>query len=109
MDAFTAAGTPYSLTTLEFFKLTSEKLRPDGAIILNLMGRPTNDHVVNAIYTTLGEVYPYCQAFWLPGESLGDIRNLLVVGSSSRMNYEQSAMAGFMELDLVQGHIIMDR
>ncbi|TMV43604.1 spermidine synthase [Paenibacillus mesophilus] len=108
VDAFTRKGTPLHLTTVEFFKMTMEKLTARGAVIMNVMGKPNNDKLVDAIYTTLGEAYAYTKAFSLPGETGADIRNMIVVGSNSTIDFRQREMAGFDEIELGQGYIIMD-
>lgn len=109
LDAFNKEGTPYHLTTLEFFDMTKEKLRSTGSIIMNLMGRPNNDRLINAIYSTLRETFVYTKAFALQGEDAADIRNILVVGSNSNVEFQLRSMAGFIEIELGHGHIMMDR
>lgn len=109
LDAFTKEGTPFHLTTMEFFKLTKEKLGSRGSIIMNLMGKSKNDKLINAIYTTLRETYAYAKAFSLPGEDAADLRNIIVIGSNKTIDFQPRAMAGFFEIELGQGHIIRDR
>ncbi|GGG13730.1 spermidine synthase [Paenibacillus abyssi] len=109
LDAFTKAGTPFHLSTMEFFKLTKEKLDARGSMILNLMGKIKNDKLINAIYTTLRQTYPYTKAFSLPGEDAADIRNFIIIGCNKAVNFQSWAMAGFFEIELGQGHIIMDK
>ena len=109
VDAFTKEGTPYDLTTLEFFEMTQEKLNSRGSIIMNLMGKTKNDKLINAINTTLGETYGFTKAYALPGEDTSDIRNIIVVGSHKMIEFTPRAMAGFIEIELGAGHIMMDR
>ncbi|OMF22539.1 spermidine synthase [Paenibacillus sp. FSL H8-0548] len=109
VDAFTKEGTPYHFTTLEFFQLTREKLTASGAVIMNLMGKIKNDKLINAIYTTFREVYPYTKAFSLPAEDAADIRNIIVMGSSKAIDYESRVMAGFFEIELAEGHRMLDK
>ncbi|WP_458633392.1 SAM-dependent methyltransferase [Paenibacillus sp. CMAA1364] len=109
LDAFTTEGTPYHLTTMEFFEMTQRKLKADGSIILNLTGRIKNDKLIEAIYTTLKETYSHTKAFVLPGEDNLDICNIIVVGGNTKIRYEPPAMVGFIELELGGGHMIMDR
>jgi spermidine synthase len=108
VDAFNRKGTPFHLTTAEFFKMTVEKLSPRGAIIMNVMGKPKNDKLVDAIHTTLGEAYAYTKAFSLPETSDADIRNMIVVGSNRTIDFRPREMAGFYEIELGQGHLILD-
>lgn len=109
LDAFNQEGTPYHLTTLEFFDMTKEKLSSTGSIIMNLTGRPNNDKLINAIYTTLSETFEYTKAFTIPGEDGADIRNILVVGSNRNIDFQLREMVGFVEIELEYGHIMMDR
>lgn len=108
LDAFTPKGTPHHLITLEFFEMALDKLTPRGAIILNLMGKAKNDRLINAIHTTLKKTVSHCSAFILPGEDEAAIRNIILVGSHQRMEYEPRDMAGFQEADLEECHIIKD-
>ncbi|MDQ8734398.1 fused MFS/spermidine synthase [Paenibacillus sp. LHD-38] len=109
LDAFTEAGTPYHLTTLGFFELAKDKLNAKGSIILNLMGKVKNDKIMNAIYTTLGAAYAYAKVFSLPAEHIADIRNIIIVGSCKAIDFDHKEMAGFYEIELEEGHILMDK
>jgi spermidine synthase len=108
LDAFTNKGTPLHITTLEFFEMTMEKLDSQGAIIMNLMGKPKNDRLINAIHTTLRETYAYTKAFSLPAVDENDIRNLIIMGSNKTIDIQSQDTAGIYEIGLEQGHIIMD-
>lgn len=108
LDAFTAAGTPQHLISREFFSITRSKLHSRGAIIMNLMGKSDNDRLLNAIHTTLGEEYPYIEAFALPSEGSADIRNIIMIGSARPVRYQSRHMAGFVRITLGQGHVIRD-
>jgi len=107
LDAFTEAGTPHHMTTLQFFRMTRDKLKAGGLIIINLFGKTNNDHLINAIYTTLKEIYMYTRAFSLPGGDASDIRNMIVIASNRVIEAELRSMAGFVEIELALGHIIM--
>ncbi|WP_419875313.1 spermidine synthase [Candidatus Pristimantibacillus sp. PTI5] len=109
LDAFTEAGTPYHLTTLGFFEMAKQKLDAQGSMILNLMGKVKNDKIMNAIYSTLGEAFAYVKAFSLPAEHNADIRNIIIVASCRPIRFESKAMAGFNEIQLEEGHILMDK
>jgi spermidine synthase len=109
LDAFTKEGTPYHFTTKEFFEMTQDRLNSRGAIIMNLMGKSKNDKLINAIHTTLSETYAYSKALVLPGEDAADIRNIIIIGSSKTIDFQTRAMAGFIEIELGEGHIIADR
>ncbi|WP_426452782.1 spermidine synthase [Paenibacillus sp. S-38] len=113
LDAFTKEGTPPHLTTLEFFTEVREKLRPRGAFILNLMGKPAGDKRIGSVYTTLREVFPYARAFYLPDREAADasgLRNILLMASGSGIETPSSRnMAGFVELEIETGYILRDR
>lgn len=108
LDAFTQKGTPFQFTTLEFFKLTMEKLDSRGVLIMNLMGKAKNDRYIDAIHTTLRETYTYTKAFYLPGAYASDTGNMIIVGSNRTLEFRPQETAGFSEIQLGQGHIIMD-
>lgn len=107
LDAFTKEGTPFHLTTVEFFGMTKEKLNSRGSLIMNLMGKAKNDKLINAIHTTLRETYAHSKAFYLPGANASDIRNIILIGSNRTIESPKE-MAGFVEIELGQGHIILE-
>jgi spermidine synthase len=108
LDAFNNKGTPLHIITLEFFEITKEKLDSQGAIIMNLMGKPKNDRLINAIHTTLRETYAYTKAFSLPAVDEADLRNMIIMGSNKTIDIQSQDTAGIYEIGLEQGHIIMD-
>lgn len=107
LDAFTEAGTPHHLTRLSFFQLTREKLNNRGSVILNLMGKVKNDRFIQAVYTTLKEVFTCSKAFVLPGGAASDVRNFIIMGSDKEIQYEQRALSGFVEVEVERGHVIL--
>lgn len=108
LDAFTDKGTPWHLTSKEFFRITREKLDSQGSIIINLIGKGDNDKLINAIHTTLSEEYAYTKSFSLPSEGVTDIQNIIIIGRNKPIVFQTRNMAGFTEIELEQGHIIMD-
>jgi spermidine synthase len=109
LDAFSKAGTPAHLTTLEFFQMAKEKLASRGMILLNLMGKPSHDKRVSSIHTTLREVFRYTRVFYLPGEDKEEQRNILLLAREEPIEAEMSEMAGFVELEPAAGHVVRDR
>ncbi|MNI09081.1 spermidine synthase [compost metagenome] len=107
LDAFTKKGTPVHLTNLDFFQLTKQKLTIKGYMIMNAMGKAKNDRLINAIHTTLRESYAFSKVFSLPGEHVSDIRNMIIMGGNEPIDFESNAMAGFIEIELDEGHIII--
>jgi spermidine synthase len=108
LDAFTGKGTPKHLTSKEFFRITREKLDSEGSIILNLIGKGESDKLINAIHTTLSGEYAYIKSFSLPSEGVTDIQNIIIIGRKKPIAFQLRNMAGFIEIELGQGHIIMD-
>jgi spermidine synthase len=108
LDAFTDKGTPRHLTSKEFFSLTREKLDSQGAIIMNLMGKGENDTLINAIHTTLSEEYAFTKSFFLPSGDIRGLKNIVIIGRNHPIGFQARHMAGFTELELGQGHLIMD-
>lgn len=108
LDAFTDKGTPRHLTSMEFFQLTQDKLDSQGSLIMNLMGKSETDKLIIAIHTTLSEVYPYTKSFILPNEGVTYYQNVILIGSNKPIGYQARHMAGFQEVELEQGHRIMD-
>ncbi len=110
LDAFTPTGTPLHLLTLEFFEIAMDKLRPDGAVILNLTGKRRNDRLISAIYATLCETCAYVSAYYLPvvGAGEGDSGNVIIAGSHRPVEARQKRMAGFSQIDIDRGHVLKD-
>jgi spermidine synthase len=108
LDAFTDKGTPRHLTSKEFFKIAREKLDNRGSIIMNLMGKGENDNLINAIHTTLREEFAYTKSFSLVSEGVTDIQNIIIIGRNKPIGFQLRNMASFTEIELGQGHIIMD-
>jgi spermidine synthase len=108
LDAFTEKGTPAHLTSKEFFRITRKKLDSHGSIILNLIGKGKNDPLIHAIHTTLREIYAYTKVFSLPSDGVADVLNIVIIGRNKPVTAQTRHMAGFTEIFLRQGHIIMD-
>ncbi|RED59203.1 spermidine synthase [Cohnella lupini] len=108
LDAFTSQGTPLHLATIGFFEMTLEKLKPQGAILLNVMGKPKNDRYMNAVYTTFSEVYPFVKGMSLQADSAADARNIILVGSRLPIDMAEQASPGLVEVEFDSGHIIID-
>jgi spermidine synthase len=75
---------------------------------MNLIGKGDNDKLINAIHTTLSEEYAYTKSFSLPSEGIRDIQNTIIIGSNKPIGFQARNMAGFTEIELGHGHIIMD-
>ncbi|WP_433942942.1 spermidine synthase [Paenibacillus sp. SN-8-1] len=108
LDAFTEQGTPPQLISREFFELSRDKLDSDGSLIMNLFGKGENDKLIQAIHTTLSQVYAYTHTFLLPSGKSSDIKNMIMIGSSLPIQFQGRHMAGFKEVELSSGYIITD-
>ena len=109
LDALHDKGTPRHLTSVEFFRMTSGKLDSQGSIIMNLMGKGENDKLMKAIHTTLGQQYAYTKSFrLLSSEGVKDQQNIIMIGRNKPIGFQLRQMAGFTEIELGEGHIIMD-
>jgi spermidine synthase len=108
VDAFTEKGVPRQLCSHGFFRLASAKLSRNGAVIMNVFGRVRNDQLIGAIRGTIGLEFPFVRAFALPQHSLGDNQNIIVAGSRRPIDYHARRMAGFQEIELQHGYILLD-
>lgn len=108
LDAFTTAGTPQHLISRSFFQMTATKLHDTGYLMINLIGKANHDRIINAIYTTLCEVYTYIECFALPAEGTSDTQNMIIIAGHQPIRYQGRHMAGFESKSLGQGYIIED-
>jgi spermidine synthase len=58
VDAFHFPYVPFQLTTREFFQEVAQRLRPGGALLLNVGRNGPDKEVVHAVAHTLGQVFP---------------------------------------------------
>ena len=107
LDAFTSRGTPPHLTTVEFFRLAADKLRFEGALLLNMMGRPQDDSMAEAIRSTLRRAFADVRCYSLPAPRERDRRNLIFVGSGASDGLDSKEI-GLREIELAEGYIIWD-
>ncbi|NQX68715.1 fused MFS/spermidine synthase [Paenibacillus alba] len=108
LDAFTSKGTPRHLTSQAFFKLTREKLQPEGSVIMNLFGKGQQDRLIHAIHTTLREEFAYSKTFALPADGARDVQNMIMIGRNKPIDYQARHLAGFIEIEIEPGYLIRD-
>ncbi|WP_239616570.1 spermidine synthase [Cohnella mopanensis] len=108
LDAFTPKGTPFHFTTLPFLQMTSGKLNARGTLLMNVFGKPKNDRLINAIFSTLREAYPYTKGYTLPAKNDSEIRNMILLGSKQPIKLSEGTVPGLMEIELEEGHLLMD-
>ncbi|OAV96654.1 hypothetical protein, variant 1 [Puccinia triticina 1-1 BBBD Race 1] len=61
-DVFTGGSVPSSLFTLECWRAIRAKLKVDGVLAVNFVGRPLSE-AASFVLTTLFEIFPFCRAF----------------------------------------------
>ncbi|MCE7983571.1 MAG: spermine synthase [Caldilinea sp. CFX5] len=81
IDAYRPPYIPFHLTTVEFFQLVRRHLRDDGVVAINVGRTATNYELVDALATTLAQVYPTIYAIDEPGPP-GNLSNSLVVATA---------------------------
>jgi len=109
LDAFTDKGTPLHLMSFGFFQLSARKLRPGGTILFNAMGKPKNDRLIDAIYTTICKSYTYVKVFSLRADKETDVRNMIFAGSDKPMALQARDVPGLHEIVPGEGHLIQDQ
>lgn len=90
VDAYRPPYIPFHLTTVEFFQLVADHLADDGIVAVNVGRTATNFALVDALTTTMGEVFPAIFVIDEPGpaDTLG---NSLVVASKQPLALETFA------------------
>lgn len=108
LDAFTSKGVPQHLSTSEFFALVYSRLKPHGALLINVTGKGKQDVKSNAMFSTLQQVFANTCAFTLQSSGERDIRNSLLIGSGKPMSCRLRSMAGFVPYEPGAGYVILD-
>jgi spermidine synthase len=63
LDAHSGTELPFHLATKEFFTLTNEKLADQGILIVNYIGKISDDESLHKLFATISEVYPSVKLF----------------------------------------------
>lgn len=58
VDAYRPPYIPWHMTTIEFFETTYEHLSPRGVLTINVGRLPNDRRLINAMATTIAEIYP---------------------------------------------------
>ncbi|PGT85327.1 spermidine synthase [Bacillus sp. AFS040349] len=95
---------PFHLISKEFFTLTNKKLKQDGLLIINSIGKPKDDIIIQSLKTTVNSVYPFVYIFAM-GEKVG-IQNLTIVGSEVSLDVKKINGQKAVEVD--EGELIFD-
>lgn len=67
IDAYRPPYIPWHLTTVEFFQLTRDHLTEDGVVVINVGRVPGDRGLIEALTTTLKEVFPTVWVMDIPG------------------------------------------
>ncbi|WP_409300626.1 fused MFS/spermidine synthase [Peribacillus sp. SCS-155] len=95
---------PFHLISKEFFSLTYEKLDDAGILIINAIGTPGNDIVIESMNTTLESTYPYVYLFAEDGYH--ELQNLTFVASKKPI--EADPLKGQRNIKVKKGELILD-
>lgn len=94
VDAYRQPYIPFQLTSREFFQEVSDHLRPGGVAVVNA-GRTTTDYrLVDALGTTMRDVFPYVIAL-----DVARYTNTMLIGSHAPLSME-ALVANLEELPL---------
>ena len=66
VDAYRPPYIPAHLTTREFFQSISDHLTPDGTMVINVGRAPEDRRLVDALYSTIAQVFPSIYVVDLP-------------------------------------------
>ncbi|MBY0110637.1 fused MFS/spermidine synthase [Patescibacteria group bacterium] len=85
MDVFNASSnTPYHLTTTEMFTLLSERVTPEGVVMVNLIS-PLEGGAgafASSMLATARTAFPYVELYAQDNTALSQTQNVLLVGST---------------------------
>jgi spermidine synthase len=99
LDAFSGSEIPFHLTTTEFFELTNEKLSNKGILIMNYLGRASNDKFLNELYSTISKIFPSVKVF-APAPKSRTKQNLIIVASRCILEDYSPVEATLIQMDL---------
>jgi hypothetical protein len=92
-DTFTGGATPEHLLSLEVMQLLRARLRPDGLLVLNLVGATRGEVSVatRAVDRTIREAFPYVRLFRDgPPKTEGQLRNLVFFAGRDPIDFDWS-------------------
>ncbi|SEK91221.1 spermidine synthase [Haloferax larsenii] len=83
LDAYRKDRVPFELTTVEFMRLTSERLDEDGILFANIISAPSGpaSKFYRAEYKTINRVYPQVYSFPTAGSVV--VQNIEVVATKN--------------------------
>ena len=88
LDAYKRDKVPFQLTTVEFMRLTRERLADDGVLVANLISAPSGpaSEFYRAEYATVAEAYPQVYAFPTVGSSVVQNIELVATADGERLS-----------------------
>lgn len=95
---------PFHLLTKEFFALTEEKLQQEGILIINAIGRPADDLVIESMDTTLKSVFTEVQI--LAEDERSEWQNLLIIASNKPLT--SNTIKGLTPVKVKGGELLLD-
>ena len=105
LDAYSNDVIPFHLTTNEFFGITKDKLTDHGVLAINVMGKLREDEVLEAIYTTIANQFPFIRVYANTNVE-DEVQNVTIIASNSLI--EKKIYDEYFEVHLNSGEIIKD-
>lgn len=106
LDAYSGGTIPFHLTTQEFFRITRQKLRTDGIVVMNVIGKPTGDKLVQSLYGTIASIYENVKVY-ATSPGLESKQNLIFVASTKKLS--TISIENGQEISMIPGEIITDK
>lgn len=95
---------PFHLISKEFLHLSHKKLQEDGILIINAIGTPKDDILIESMNTTLKSIYPNVYIF--AEEEVDKLQNLIIVGSKKPL--DEKKIKGQHRVKVKKGKLILD-
>ena len=95
---------PFHLISKEFFTITNDKLKEDGILIINAIGNPQGNILIESLDTTLKSVFPHVYVLGVEGNR--DVQNLTIIGSRKPLSVESAK--GHRLFKVEKGKIVLD-
>lgn len=106
LDAYNSNSIPFHLITREFFEIGKRKLRSDGIVVMNLIGKTEGDALTESVNTTLSSVFTQVKVFVPKPLATGERGNLIVVAALREL--PNLNISGVVENPVRKGELITD-
>ncbi|MFV0337365.1 MAG: fused MFS/spermidine synthase, partial [Chthoniobacterales bacterium] len=100
-DAYSGVHTvPSHLTSLEFFRSLSNRLKPEGVFFMNLISAHSGKYsgAFRWLYRTLQQIFPSIMVFGVEGKDYSGVQNLVIVASKSDLEARLQAASPVTDL-----------